>query len=75
MRFCLGTYFQRDLHGKKKSKKNRFKTNKYINKNVPSKKFGTPEDIFLICEMLCNNTSGFINGSLITVDGGQTLSI
>ena len=21
------------------------------------------------CEMLCNNTSGFINGSLITVDG------
>tara|TARA_X000000368_G_C23009564_1_gene702845 strand:- start:555 stop:1292 length:738 start_codon:yes stop_codon:yes gene_type:complete len=59
----------------KKLKKNKYKTLNYINQNVPSKKFGTPEDVFLICEMLCNNNSGFINGSLITVDGGQTLSL
>ena len=59
----------------KKIKKNKTKTIKYINKNVPSQKFGKPKDIFMICEMLCNNNSGFINGSLITVDGGQTLSI
>ncbi len=69
-----GNIFFKGSTWEKKIKKNRFKTIKYINKNVPSKKFGSPEDIFLICEMLCNNTSGFINGSLITVDGGQTLS-
>ena len=48
---------------------------KYISENVPSNKFGTPSDIFLICEMLCNNKSGFINGSIFKVDGGQTLSL
>ena len=58
----------------KKIKKNKSKILKYINSKVPSKKFGTPNDIFIICEMICKNTSGFINGSLITVDGGQTLS-
>ncbi len=58
----------------KKIKKNKTKTTQYINKNVPTKTFGTPKDIFTVCEMLCNNTSGFINGSLIKVDGGQTLS-
>ena len=39
----MGTYFQGIYMGKK-NQKNRFKTNKYINKNVPSKKFGTPEN-------------------------------
>ena len=59
----------------KKLKKNKLKTLKYISENVPSNKFGTPSDIFLICEMLCNNKSGFINGSIFKVDGGQTLSL
>lgn len=59
----------------KKLIKNEKKTFKYIKENVPFEKFGTPGDIFLICEMLCNNKSGFINGSLIRVDGGQTSSI
>tara|TARA_B100001175_G_C19497746_1_gene636315 strand:- start:1344 stop:2081 length:738 start_codon:yes stop_codon:yes gene_type:complete len=59
----------------KKIKNDRSKTLNYINNKVPSKKFGTPYDIFLICEMLCKNKSGFINGSILKVDGGQTLSI
>lgn len=58
----------------KKIKKNKSETIQYINQNVPTQTFGAPEDIFKICELLCNNNSGFINGSLIKADGGQTLS-
>lgn len=59
----------------KKMKENKIKTTQYIKENVPTLTFGSPEDIFKICELLCKNDSGFINGSLIKVDGGQTLSI
>ncbi len=59
----------------KKINKNYYKTKKFINENVPTKIFGSTKDIFMICEMLSNNDSGFMTGSLIKIDGGQTQSI
>lgn len=70
-----GNIIFKDSTWEKKLKKNKFKTLKYIKKNVPANKFGTPNDIFLICKMLCENKSGYINGSIFKVDGGQTLSL
>jgi 3-oxoacyl-[acyl-carrier protein] reductase len=56
----------------KKMKSNPKKTIKYIENNVPIKKFGSIEDIFLICKMLSENESKYITGSLFKLDGGQT---
>ena len=58
----------------KKMKLNKIRTKKYIKENVPTNSFGSPNDIFEICFMI-SESSGFINGSLIRVDGGQTQSI
>ena len=58
----------------KKMKLNKIRTKKYIKENVPTNSFGSTNDIFEICFMI-SESSGFINGSLIRVDGGQTQSI
>tara|TARA_A100001015_G_C15036506_1_gene736595 strand:- start:3283 stop:4011 length:729 start_codon:yes stop_codon:yes gene_type:complete len=58
----------------KKMKLNKINTKKYIKENVPTNSFGSTDDIFEICHMI-SESSGFINGSLIRVDGGQTQSI
>ena len=55
-------------------KLNKIRTKKYIKENVPTNSFGSTNDIFEICFMI-SESSGFINGSLIRVDGGQTQSI
>lgn len=38
----------------------------------PSKRVGNPEDIARICLFLCHNENDFINGEVITADGGMT---
>ena len=58
----------------KKMKLNKIRTKKYIKENVPTNSFGSTNDIFEICFMI-SESSGFLNGSLIRVDGGQTQSI
>ncbi len=50
------------------------KTKRYIKKNVPINKFGSPDDIFGVCKLITESDSQFITGSLIRLDGGQTKS-
>lgn len=57
-----------------KMRENKIKTKKYIKENVPTNSFGSINDIFEVCLMISEN-SGYINGSLFRVDGGQTQSI
>lgn len=38
----------------------------------PSGRVGTPEDVASMCLYLCENSSDFINGQTITLDGGVT---
>ena len=54
-------------------KKNSIKTKKYINQNVPMKKFGTINDVSNLCIFLSSDLSKFITGQIIAVDGGQSI--
>ena len=69
-----GNIMFKDSTWDKKMKLNKIRTKKYIKENVPTNSFGSTNDIFEICFMI-SESSGFINGSLIRVDGGQTQSI
>ena len=60
--------------GKKKKKNKKF-VNDYLKNNVPIKKFGTRDDIAELVSFLVSPKAKFINGSILTIDGGQTLSI
>ena len=42
---------------------------------VPMKRFGTPEEIEDAAAFLCSARASFITGSVIVVDGGQTVSL
>jgi len=55
----------------KKIKKNKSKTYKFINNNVPLKKFGNIENIFNLCKYLFFDQN-FSTGATYVVDGGQT---
>ena len=59
----------------KKMKKNSIKTKKYINQNVPMKKFGTINDVSNLCIFLSSDLSKFITGQIIAVDGGQSIEV
>ncbi len=56
-----------------KMRKDPKRTKKYINSQVPMKKFGTIEDISNTCLFLTSKFSSFITGQIIAVDGGQIL--
>jgi 3-oxoacyl-[acyl-carrier protein] reductase len=43
----------------------------YISKNVPLKRFGTPQEIAAACAFLCSKHATFISGSTLVIDGGQ----
>ena len=45
----------------------------YIFKNVPSRKFISPEEIYEICKMLIIKDKLNFFGSNLIIDGGQTL--
>ena len=57
---------------RKKLKKNRSKTKKYIKKNVPINKFGSIDDIFLLIKAIISNKTQYLTGSILISDGGQT---
>ena len=43
--------------------------------SVPMKRFGTPEEIADAATFLCSARASFITGSVMVVDGGQTVSL
>lgn len=59
----------------KKVKDDPIKIKEYINNTVPMKRFGTPEDIADSAVFLCSSRAKFITGSILVVDGGQTVRI
>lgn len=50
-------------------------TMQYINANVPTQRFGKPEEIASIVAFLSSPLASFINGATIVADGGQTVGI
>jgi 3-oxoacyl-[acyl-carrier protein] reductase len=57
----------------KKMKKSPRLVMKYINSNVPNKKFISADDIFEITKIFLNDNSGNITGTDFIIDGGQSL--
>lgn len=69
-----GNIFFKGGSWEKKFDKDPTKVDAYIQREVPLKKFGEPEDIGHICCFLASDKSRFITGSVIVADGGQTRS-
>ena len=46
-----------------------------IRENVPLGRFGKPEEVGDLVVYLSSERASFINGSVIRIDGGQTLKI
>jgi 3-oxoacyl-[acyl-carrier protein] reductase len=51
------------------------KINKLIDATVPMNRFGTPDEIADAALFLCSDRASFITGSVLVVDGGQTVGI
>ena len=49
--------------------------NNLIKSNVPMNRFGTPNEIADAAVFLCSERASFITGSILVVDGGQTVGI
>jgi 3-oxoacyl-[acyl-carrier protein] reductase len=59
----------------KKMQKNPDMVKKIIKSTVPMNRFGTPEEIADAATFLCSERASFITGSLLVVDGGQTVGV
>ena len=46
-----------------------------INNTVPMNRFGTPDEIANAAVFLCSEKASFITGSVLVIDGGQTVGI
>ena len=51
------------------------KIEQMLQDKVPMKRFGTPEEIADTAAFLCSARASFITGSVMVVDGGQTVSL
>ena len=58
--------------GLKTDKKN---VEKLIKNTVPMKRFGTPEEVADAALFICSDRAKFITGSVLKIDGGQTVGI
>lgn len=56
-------------------KQNTKETDSYIKNNVPMARFGLPEEIANAIVFLSSERASFINGAVLTVDGGQNRSL
>ncbi len=68
-----GNIFFKGSIWESKLKKNAKDVKEMIDKKVPLKKFGEPNDVASLVLFLCSDKAKFINGSSINVDGGQTI--
>ena len=59
----------------KKMKKNKRDVKNYIKKNVPINQFGKADSIMEMIYYIIKQKNNFLNGSLLTLDGGQTKSL
>ena len=57
----------------KKMKKNPERIQQIINSTVPMQRFGTLDEIADVAVFLCSGRASFITGSVLVVDGGQTV--
>ena len=57
----------------KKVSKNKKQVKKLIKETVPLNKFGSTDDITDVISFLVSDNSAYINGSVISVDGGLTV--
>jgi NAD(P)-dependent dehydrogenase (short-subunit alcohol dehydrogenase family) len=48
--------------------------NRKVLDSIPLGRWGTPEDVATAALFLCSPTASFITGSVLVIDGGQTLS-
>jgi 3-oxoacyl-[acyl-carrier protein] reductase len=46
--------------------------NKWLQREVPMKRFGTPQEIGDVAAFLLSSRASFVNGTTVVVDGGQT---
>ena len=58
-----------------KLKKDPEKVNQIINATVPMKRFGSPDEVADAIVFLCSERASFITGSVLVIDGGQTVGI
>jgi 3-oxoacyl-[acyl-carrier protein] reductase len=56
-----------------KIKQNPDRVNKIIGSTVPMNRFGSPEELVDAAVFLCSERASFITGSVLVVDGGQTV--
>jgi 3-oxoacyl-[acyl-carrier protein] reductase len=46
----------------------------FVEKELPLKRFGRPEEVAAVVTFLCSELASLVNGACITVDGGQSRS-
>ncbi len=68
-----GNILMKNNNWSKKMKINKSKVLKYINKNVPSKRFISPNEIYNCCELILSKNNVNLIGSNIIIDGGQSI--
>lgn len=57
------------------AKENPEKTEKFLKREFPMGRFGTPEEVANIVVFICSEKASLLNGASIPVDGGQSKSI
>jgi 3-oxoacyl-[acyl-carrier protein] reductase len=70
---CLGNVLFPGSTWDEKIKTNEDLVNSYIAENVPVNRFATLDEIADVASFLASTKCGFMTGSTITVDGGQSL--
>ena len=46
-------------------------TEKIVEQNIPMHRLGTPDEVARIIYVLCTETSSYVNGAEIHINGGQ----
>ncbi len=72
---CPGNIYFENGTWDKKMKENPQGVNEMLKNRVPLQRFANPEEIANLVLFISSNKAGFITGSCIIADGGQTISI
>ena len=49
------------------------KSKKMLTKNIPMRRFGTPEEVAGVIHSMCSDTFSYVNGTELQINGGQTV--